>query len=88
MAYTQKYLENNRKTINEKRRAKYSSEARKEEYITKREEILKRGKEDRALCPMCGLDFRRLYIPKHIATRHKCKLVEDLNETTMRPPAT
>ena len=73
MAYTQKYVETNRDKINEKRRVKYSSEVRKAQYQEKREEILKKGKEDRANCPLCGLDFRRLYISKHIATRHNDK---------------
>ena len=71
MAYTQKYVEANREKINEKRRAKYSPESRKAEYAETREETLKRGKEDRATCPLCNLDFRRLYIRKHILTRHK-----------------
>lgn len=71
MAYTQKYLEVNREKINERRRNKYSSKLRKEEYAEKREQILQKGKEDRATCPLCNLDFRRLYIKKHIVTRHK-----------------
>ena len=71
MAYTQKYLETNREIINQKRRDKYVSRDRKAEYQLHREAILKRGKEDRASCPLCGLEFRRLYIPKHIKARHK-----------------
>ena len=73
MGYTKEYAEKNRETINEKRRNKYSSERRKEEYNEKRCAILEQGRSDRAECPLCGLDFRRLYIPKHIATRHKKK---------------
>jgi len=88
MGYTRAYVEAHRGTINEKRRIKYSTERRKEEYKNKREEILQRGKEDRAICPLCGLSFRRLYIPKHIVTRHKCEPPEDLNETIVQPPAT
>ena len=71
MAYTQKYLDENREMINQKRREKYVSRDRKAEYQLHREAILKRGKEDRASCPLCGLEFRRLYIPKHIKARHK-----------------
>ena len=71
MAHTKKYVEANRDKINETRRDKYSSEQRKAEYQLKREEILRKGKEERAICPLCGLDFRRLYIPKHVVTRHK-----------------
>lgn len=80
MAYTKKYLEANRECINEKRRSKYSSEIRKQEYAENREEILRKGKEDRALCPLCKLDFRRLYIRKHIMTRHKLEPPIDLKE--------
>lgn len=79
MAYSTAYLEANRETINYKRRTKYSSVDRKAEYREKRLDILKQGKEDRAICPLCGLDFRRLYIKKHIMTRHKCNPPEDLD---------
>ena len=75
MVYTKQYIEANRETINMKKREKYSSEQRKAEYQMKLEEILKNGKEDRANCSLCGLDFRRLYIPKHIATRHTPKRI-------------
>ena len=71
MGYTKEYADKNRELINEKRRNKYSSARRKEEYNEKRCAILEKGRSDRAQCPLCGLDFRRLYIPKHIATRHK-----------------
>lgn len=70
MAYTWEYVEANREKINEKRRVTYCTERRKVEYQRKREEILKSQKDDRANCPLCGLDFRRLYIPKHIKIRH------------------
>jgi hypothetical protein len=83
MAYTRKYVEANREKINEKRRVKYSAEDRKAEYQQKREEILRKGKEDRANCPLCGLDFRRLYIPKHIATRHAPKKITCPNDLSV-----
>ena len=70
MAYTREYVETNREKLNEKRRVTYCTERRKAEYQRKREEILKSQKDDRANCPLCGLDFRRLYIPKHITIRH------------------
>ena len=71
MAYTREYVEANREKINEKRRLNYHTERRKVEYQRKRDEILKKQKEDRQNCPLCGLDFRRLYIPKHIKIRHE-----------------
>lgn len=77
MAYTRKYADANRDLINEKRRAKYSTIDRKLEYKQHREEILRKGKEDRMPCPLCGLDFRRLYIKKHILTRHKLTVLPD-----------
>lgn len=78
MGSSPEYIEANRETINLKRRQKYNTEIRKAEYQEKREEILKKGKEDRAICPLCRLDFRRLYIKKHIVTRHKCEPPEGL----------
>ena len=74
------YIEANRETINLKRRQRYNTDYRKAEYQEKREEILRKGKEDRANCPLCNLDFRRLYIRKHIVTRHKTNPPENLNE--------
>ena len=86
MAYTREYVEANREKINLKRRQRYNTDYRKVEYQEKREEILRKGKEDRANCPLCGLDFRRLYIKKHIITRHKLKeLPENLDELICRP---
>lgn len=67
------YIEANREIINEKRRNRYCSELRKEDYHQNREQILKKCRDDRMDCPLCGLEFRRLYIPKHIATRHNKK---------------
>ena len=80
MAYTREYLEKNRDAINEKRRAKYSTEKRKAKYQQNREELLQRGRDDRACCPLCNLEFRRLYIKNHIVTRHKVQPPENLNE--------
>ena len=71
MPYTKEYQEANREIINKKRREKYDRDARKAYYDRTRVEMLQRGKEDRAHCPLCGLEFRRLYIPRHIVTRHK-----------------
>ena len=80
MAYTREYLEKNRDAINDKRRAKYCTEKRKAKYQQTRETLLQKAKGDRACCPLCNLEFRRLYIKNHIATRHKVQPPEDLNE--------
>lgn len=80
MSYQRKYFEANRDKINERRRANYNSEKRIEEYTLNKEEILRKGREDRALCPFCKLDFRRPYIRRHIVTRHKIEVPENLDE--------
>ena len=70
MPYTKEYQDKNREIINEKRRSKYNSEERKQHYKQNREQILAALKQDRVNCPLCGLDYGRLYLTKHIATRH------------------
>jgi hypothetical protein len=65
------YIEANREIINYKRRMRYDSEARKKEYNENREVILKQKRNDRSECPLCKLEYRRLYIPQHLVTRHK-----------------
>ena len=70
------YIDANRETINYKRRMRYNSEARKREYDENRESILLQTKNDRGECPLCKLDFRRLYIKQHIVTRHKLNMEE------------
>ena len=70
------YIEANREDINYKRRMRYNSVARKEEYDANRETILLQKKNDRGICPLCKLDFRRLYIKQHIVTRHKLSMEE------------
>ena len=65
------YIEANREIINYKRRMRYDSEARKKEYNENREAILKQKRNDRSECPLCKLEYRRLYIPQHLVTRHK-----------------
>ena len=73
-------------SINENRRMNYSSEKRREVYERTRVEVLQKLKEDRAPCPLCGLDFRRLYIRKHLVTRHRLTEVPDnLDDLVCRP---
>lgn len=77
MVYSREYYEKNRTLINSKTRLKYCSETRKKQYNDTRDTVLTRMKEDRATCPLCKLDFRRLYIRKHIHTRHKLTELPD-----------
>ena len=71
MAYTKKYFEENRDLINKKRRNKYSSLVRKEEYQKNKNTISQLGKEDVKRCPICTIDYRRTYLKKHMLNRHK-----------------
>ena len=41
-------------------------------YQANKIQILEKIKNDRIECPYCsGITFRRLYLPKHLETRHK-----------------
>ena len=71
MGSSAEYIEANRETINMKRRQRYNSEARKEEYRLNRVEILQKKKDDRTMCPLCSLAYGRFYLKKHLVTRHK-----------------
>ena len=71
MAYTKAYLEKNREIINLKRRQKYCSGSRNVYYRKHRDAILQKSKEDTAMCPICQISYRRLYLSKHLECRHK-----------------
>ena len=71
MGYSTQYYETNRDLINSKRRQRYDSEARKEEYRLNRVEILQKKRDDRTMCPLCSLSYGRFYLKKHLITRHK-----------------
>jgi hypothetical protein len=71
MPNSREYLERNREHINELKRLKYSSDARKMAYAANRETILKDLRQNKVMCPICTLDFHRYYIRKHLVGRHK-----------------
>ena len=71
MGSSPEYIEANRETINLKRRQRYNSEARKEEYRLHRDDILQKKKEDRTMCPLCSITYGRFYLKKHLVTRHQ-----------------
>ena len=83
MGYSQKYFQLNQNRINAKRRDKYNSERRKAKYQENREQILLKLRQDRCLCPLCGLEYRRLYIKRHLIGRHK--IVEHLVLDLLKP---
>ena len=46
------------------------TQRKRELYAEKREDVLRRMREDRTLCPLCHMPYRRLYLKKHLLTRH------------------
>ena len=76
MPYSKEYHELNREIINQKRREKYDQIARKVYYEKTRDEVLLRGKLDRAICSLCKLSFRRSYLAKHCHKRHDIDVFE------------
>ena len=70
MPYSAAYYEKNREMIRGKAKMKYDSEKRKERYATQRDEILRKMKTDRSMCPLCNLMYSRKYLPKHVINRH------------------
>lgn len=57
-----KYIEKNRENRNAKKR---------ENYMRDREKILERSRNDLKVCPICAINYRRLYLPHHMTKRHK-----------------
>ena len=50
---------------------------RREFYVAHRESILREQRQDRAACPLCmGITFRRLYLKRHLLSRHKLSEAE------------
>ena len=71
MANSKEYLERNREAINQQRRERYNSEARKRRYYEKRDTILQKCREDKALCPLCRIEYHRPYLRTHLVGRHR-----------------
>ncbi len=61
----------------------YDPAQRKAEYQRNRAVILQKSKTDRVQCPLCKLEYRRLYMPQHIQTRHK---IQDVSKVWTCPP--
>ena len=71
MANSKYYLERNRDAINQQRRERYDSDARKRKYYEKRDAILQKCREDKALCPLCCIQYHRPYLRTHLMGRHR-----------------
>lgn len=56
-----KYIQKNRESRNTKKR---------EEYMRDRDKILERSRTDLKQCPICTINYRRLYLPHHMMNRH------------------
>ena len=61
-------------------------ERKRQYYMANKERILQEYKDDKKLCPICQIAYKRLYLPKHMTIRHKltelppdltCKVVND-----------
>ena len=57
-----KYIEKNRESRNLKKR---------EDYMRDRNNILEKSRTDLKQCPICTINYRRLYLPHHMVNRHK-----------------
>ena len=44
---------------------------RRQSYDLKKDDISKAGKEDVRTCPLCNIDYRRVYLHAHLQNRHK-----------------
>ena len=44
---------------------------RRQSYELKKDAISKAGKEDVRTCPLCNIDYRRVYLRAHLQNRHK-----------------
>ena len=73
----------NAQRINAQRRLRYletreaDNERRRRVYAEISEALLAKARADRALCPICNKDLRRLYIKTHIQTKHADQCILD-----------
>ena len=71
MPNSKEYLERNREAINQRRRERYDSDTRKRKYYDDRDNILQKRRADKALCPLCRIEYHRPYLRAHLAGRHR-----------------
>ena len=76
MTYNKAYYQANRERICLQSRERYMRDReirnamRRAKYQVERRRLLDLQKADRTACPLCGLTFRRRYMPRHLSTRH------------------
>ena len=46
-------------------------EMKRQKYQENREAILQKGRNDKQECPICKIEYRRLYLKRHLLSRHK-----------------
>ena len=66
--------ERNRDAMNQRRREQYDSDARMRRYYENRGVILQRRRENKALCPLCRIEYRRPYLRTHLVGRHRLEV--------------
>ena len=81
MGNSKEYLDRHREEINERKRQKYDADARKRKYLENRDAILQKCREDKAMCPICQIEYYRPYLKTHLIGRHKMKECELVNHT-------
>lgn len=67
---TKEWIEQNRDTINEKRRIRYMMNKEKDDWPEKRAKMLQRKKDAKTLCPHCNILYGSVYLKHHINLRH------------------
>ena len=71
MANSKEYLARHREAINQRKRERYDSEARKRKYLENRDVILQKCRENKVMCPLCCIEYNRPYLRAHLVGRHK-----------------
>ena len=65
-----------REAVNQRRRERYDSDARKRNYYENRDAILQKCREDKAVCPLCCIEYHRPYLRTHLVSRHRLEASE------------
>ena len=61
MESDRRYIEITRESRNAKKR---------EQYVRDRDKVLEKSRTDLKQCPICTINYRRLYLPHHMVNRH------------------
>ena len=66
-------MKTNRETLGKYNRSPVNSSSisTKRKYYEKRDAILQKCREDKALCPLCCIQYHRPYLRTHLMGRHR-----------------